>query len=81
MVPALQPRHRTDTVHVSFDDFPVAESRNPPVIAASQHPQRLGRQGGEPAPRRDQRETDPLRRVVLPVRLVVRRSSKLPPPV
>ncbi|SCL34267.1 transcriptional regulator, LacI family [Micromonospora rhizosphaerae] len=80
VVRALHLRDRTDLAHVSFDDFPAAESLNPPVTAVSQDPKRLGRQAASLLLDRVIGETAPPRRVVLPVRLIVRGSGELPPP-
>jgi LacI family transcriptional regulator len=75
----LHLRDRTDIAHVSFDDFPAAESLNPPVTAIYQDPQRLGREAAELLFNRINGETPPPRRMVLPVELIVRGSGELPP--
>jgi LacI family transcriptional regulator len=79
VVRALHLRDRTDIAHVSFDDFPAAESLNPPVTAIYQDPRRLGREAAELLFDRINGETGPPRRVVLPVELIVRGSGELPP--
>jgi LacI family transcriptional regulator len=80
VVRALHLRDRTDVAHVSFDDFQAAESLQPPVTAIYQDPQRLGHQAAELLFDRINGETCPPRRVVLPVKLIVRGSGELPPP-
>ena len=80
VVRALHQNGRTDLAHVSFDDFTGAESLTPPVTAIYQDPLADGPAGGEPAVRPDQRGYQPVRRVLLPVRLIVRGSGELPPP-
>jgi LacI family transcriptional regulator len=80
VVRALHLRERTDIAHVSFDDFPAAESLNPPVTAIYQDPRRLGQQAASLLFDRINGETGPPRRVVLPVQLIVRGSGELPPP-
>jgi LacI family transcriptional regulator len=80
VVRALHLRDRTDVAHVSFDDFPAAESLNPPVTAIYQDPQRLGHQAASLLFERINGETGPPRRVVLPVQLIVRGSGELSPP-
>jgi LacI family transcriptional regulator len=80
VVRALHLGDRTDVAHVSFDDFAAAESLNPPVTAIYQDPQRLGHQSAELLFDRINGETGPPRRVVLPVKLIVRGSGELPPP-
>jgi LacI family transcriptional regulator len=79
LVRALHLRERTDIAHVSFDDFPAAESLNPPVTAISQDPRRLGRRAAELLFDRVDGGTGPPRRVVLPVQLIIRGSGELPP--
>jgi Transcriptional regulators len=79
VVRALHLSGRTDVAHVSFDDFHAAESLNPPVTAISQDPQRLGRRAAELLFDRINGETAPPRRVVLPVRLIIRGSGELSP--
>jgi LacI family transcriptional regulator len=80
VVRALHQRDRTDIAHVSFDDFEAAESLNPPVTAIHQDPSGLGRQAAALLFDRLGGETGPPRRVVLPVRLIVRGSGELRPP-
>ncbi len=79
VVRALHLRERTDVAHVSFDDFEAAESLNPPVTAIYQDPQRLGYHATELLFERINGRTGPPRRVVLPVKLIVRGSGELPP--
>ncbi|GLI01594.1 LacI family DNA-binding transcriptional regulator [Phytohabitans aurantiacus] len=79
VVKALHQEDRTDIAHVSFDDFQGAESLNPPVTAVYQDPQALGRQAAELLFDRLNGDDTPPRRVVLPVRLIVRGSGELPP--
>ncbi len=79
VVRALHLSGRTDIAHVCFDDFNAAESLSPPVTAISQDPRRLGRRAAELLFDRINGETGPARRVVLPVRLIVRGSGELPP--
>jgi LacI family transcriptional regulator len=79
VVRALHLRERTDVAHVSFDDFQGAESLNPPVTAISQEPTQLGRQAAELLFDRINGEAGPPRRVVLPLKLIVRGSGELPP--
>ncbi|MEV5409362.1 LacI family DNA-binding transcriptional regulator [Thermopolyspora sp. NPDC052614] len=79
VVRALHLGGRTDVAHVSFDDFAAADSLSPPVTAVSQDPRRLGRTAAELLFDRIGGECGPPRRVVLPVRLIVRGSGELPP--
>ncbi len=81
VVRALHLRGATDVAHVSFDDFQGAESLNPPVTAISQAPDRLGRQAAELLFGRIEGDAGPPRRVVLPLKLIVRGSGELPPRV
>jgi LacI family transcriptional regulator len=78
-VRALHRLEATDVAHVSFDDFQGAESLNPPVTAVSQAPDRLGRQAAELLFDRINGDAGPPRRIVLPLRLIVRGSGELPP--
>ncbi len=80
VVRALHQSGRTDLAHVSFDDFTGAESLTPPVTAVYQDPQRMGRQAATLLFDRINGDTTPSRRVLLPVRLIVRGSGELPPP-
>lgn len=80
VVRALHQRDRTDIAHVSFDDFQGAESLNPPVTAVYQDPQGLGHHAVSLLFDRINGENGPPRRVVLPVKLIVRGSGELPPP-
>jgi LacI family transcriptional regulator len=80
VVRALHLRDRTDVAHVSFDDFQGAESLSPPVTAVYQDPQRLGLEAAELLFDRISGGGGPPRRVVLPVKLIVRGSGELPPP-
>jgi LacI family transcriptional regulator len=80
VVQALHHCDRTDIAHVCFDDLEVAESLNPPITAVSQDPQRLGQQATTLLFDRLNGEVGPPRRVVLPVRLIVRGSGELRPP-
>jgi LacI family transcriptional regulator len=80
VVRALHQCDRTEVAHVSFDDFQGAESLNPPVTVVSQDPQGLGHQAATLLFDRLNGETGPSRRVVLPVKLIVRGSGELPPP-
>lgn len=77
---ALRLGGHTRVAHVGFDDFAAADSLTPPVTAVSQDPHRLGRTAAELLFARVNGETGPPRRVVLPVRLIVRGSGELPPP-
>jgi LacI family transcriptional regulator len=79
VIRALHLSGRTDIAHISFDDFQGAESLNPPVTAVYQDPKRLGNQAAELLFDRINGETGPPRRVVLPVKLIVRGSGELPP--
>jgi LacI family transcriptional regulator len=80
VVRALHQQDRTDVAHVSFDDFQGAESLSPPVTAIYQDPQGLGRVAAELLLDRIGGLAGPPRRVVLPVKLIVRGSGELPPP-
>jgi LacI family transcriptional regulator, galactose operon repressor len=80
VVRALHQNGRTDLAHVSFDDFTGAESLSPPVTAIYQDPRRMGRQAANLLFDRINGDTSPSRRVLLPVRLIVRGSGELPPP-
>lgn len=80
VVRALHQNGRTDLAHVSFDDFIGAESLTPPVTAIYQDPQRMGRQAAALLFDRINGDTGPFRRVLLPVRLIVRGSGEMPPP-
>lgn len=80
VVRALHQRDRTDIAHVSFDDLQVAESLNPPVTAVHQDPHRLGQQAATLLFDRLAGQNGPSRRVVLPVKLIVRGSGELRPP-
>jgi LacI family transcriptional regulator len=80
VVRALHLRERTDIAHVSFDDFQGAESLNPPVTAISQEPERLGHHAARVLFDRINGDTGPPRRIVLPVKLIVRGSGELRPP-
>jgi LacI family transcriptional regulator len=80
VVRALHQNGRTDLAHVSFDDFTGAESLTPPVTAIYQDPRRMGRQAANLLFDRINGDTSPSRRVLLPVRLIVRGSGELPPP-
>jgi LacI family transcriptional regulator len=80
VVRALHQRERTDIAHVSFDDLQVAESLNPPVTAVHQDPYRLGQQAATLLFDRLGGQNGPSRRVVLPVKLIVRGSGELRPP-
>ena len=77
---ALHQNQRTDVAHVSFDDFIGAESLAPPVTAIYQDPRRMGRQAADLLFDRINGDTSPARRILLPVRLIVRGSGELPPP-
>jgi LacI family transcriptional regulator len=81
VVRALHLRERTDIAHVGFDDFIGAESLNPPVTAIFQDPRQLGREAARLLFDRINGETGPPRRVVLPVRLIVRGSGEIRPRV
>jgi len=80
VVRALHQSRRTDLAHVSFDDFTGAESLDPPVTVIYQDPRRMGRQAANMLFDRINGDTSPPRRVLLPVRLIVRGSGELPPP-
>jgi LacI family transcriptional regulator len=80
VVRALHQSGRTDLAHVSFDDFTGAESLSPPVTAIYQDPRRMGRQAASLLFDRIEGDTSPSRRMLLPVRLIVRGSGELPPP-
>jgi LacI family transcriptional regulator len=80
VVRALHQSGRTDLAHVSFDDFTGAESLSPPVTAVYQDPRRMGRQAANLLFDRINGDTSPSRRVLLPVRLIVRGSGEQPPP-
>lgn len=79
VVRALHLSGHTEIAHVSFDDFPAADSLTPPVTAISQDPDHLGRTAARLLFDRLNGESGPPRRVVLPVRLIVRGSGELPP--
>lgn len=80
VVRALHQNGRTDLAHVSFDDFTGAESLDPPVTSIYQDPRRMGRQAANLLFDRINGDTSPSRRVLLPVRLIVRGSGERPPP-
>lgn len=80
VVRALHQCGRTEVAHVSFDDFTGAESLNPPVTVVNQDPRLMGRQAATLLFDRVNGETGPSRRVILPVKLIVRGSGELPPP-
>jgi LacI family transcriptional regulator len=79
VIRALHQSGRTAIAHISFDDFQGADSLNPPVTVISQDPKRLGNQAAELLFDRINGGTGPPRRVVLPVKLIVRGSGELPP--
>jgi LacI family transcriptional regulator len=80
VVRALHKRGRTDVALVSFDDFQGAESLTPPVTVIYQDPRQMGRQAAALLFDRIGGATGPAKRVVLPVKLIVRGSGELPPP-
>jgi DNA-binding LacI/PurR family transcriptional regulator len=80
VVRALHHCGRTELAHVSFDDFAAAESLAPPVTAILQDPRRLGHRAAELLFDRVNGLDGPPRRVLQPVRLIVRGSGELPPP-
>ncbi len=79
VVRALHLRDRTDVAHVSFDDLQGAESLSPPVTAVHQDPRRMGQQAAALLFDRIAGADVPPRRVVLPIKLLVRGSGELPP--
>lgn len=74
---------RTDVAMVGIDDFPVADSLDPPITVATQPPELMGRQAFQLLLGRIAGETSPPRRVVLPTRFIVRGSGEIrhPPAV
>jgi LacI family transcriptional regulator len=80
VVRALHMRGRTEVAHISFDDFEGADSLMPPVTAVYQDPHRMGRQAAALLFDRINGESGPSRRVVLPVKLIVRGSGEQRPP-
>jgi LacI family transcriptional regulator len=73
----LHRTRRTDVAMVGIDDFPVADSLDPPVTVATQPPELMGRQAFELLLGRIAGETSPPRRVVLPTRFIIRGSGEI----
>jgi LacI family transcriptional regulator len=68
---------RTDVAMVGIDDFPVADSLDPPITVATQLPELMGQQAFELLLGRMAGETSPPRRIVLPTTFIVRGSGEI----
>jgi LacI family transcriptional regulator len=80
LVQALHQAERTDIAVVGFGDFPMAAALTPAVTVVDQDPARLGHIAVERLLARiEDPGSEPRRRTVLPVRLILRGSGELRP--
>lgn len=77
VVKALRNLKRTDIAMVAFDDFPMADSLNPPVTVTRQDPVMMGQRAFELLMERVAGEDGPGRRVILPTSFVARGSGEM----
>jgi LacI family transcriptional regulator len=75
VVPALQDKDRTDISLVGYGDFPLATALRPALTVIDQNPDALGKAAAiRLFERLDDPASRPKRRLVLPVRLLLRAS-------
>ena len=76
-LPAAGLQHRTALI--GFDDFPLADLLQPDITVIAQDPASIGKLATETLFRRINGDASPVRRHVVPTRLIERASGAIPP--